>query len=287
MHTEGKCRLLAGLGTGFPTGTLVPLYPDGYRVSYKSGFLLGVPPPGDNHRVAAGCLLHDKFWKNRVVMDNARVLVAFLRGDAQAVAAGLDEGGGVDARSAEQNDATLLMGAAAVGNEAMVRMLLQRGASVNLQNSAGATAVTYAALQGHTTTVQALLDAKADSSLQTIDGSTALMAAERFKHTTIAQLLRLHAKSQAPGRLYDLHPVSGTLSGRRVRIGGLKARPELNGRCGAAGRFDAAKGRYEVAVEGEAETVLLKPANLQDGWLQKLLEPAVPALTVTLTLSLP
>ena len=31
-----------------------------------------------------------------------------------------------------------------------------------------------------------------------------------------------------------------------------------------AGRFDAAKGRYEVAVESEAEAVLLKPAHLQE-----------------------
>ena len=57
---------------------------------------------------------------------------------------------------------------------------------------------------------------------------------------------------------------SPNLSGRRVRIGGLQARPELNGRCGVARRFNAAKGRYEVAVEGEAEVVLLKPANLQE-----------------------
>ena len=215
------------------------------------------------------------------------MFLAAHRGDAQAVTAWLDEGSDVDACCTEHTGSTLLMVAANREQEVMVRMLLQRGASVNLQDITGGTALMGAAAVGHTTIVQALLDAKADASLQTIDGSTALMAAERFKHTTIAQLLRLHAKSQAPGRLYDLHPVSGTLSGRRVRIGGLKARPELNGRCGAAGRFDAAKGRYEVAVEGEAETVLLKPANLQDGWLQKLLEPAVPALTVTLTLSLP
>jgi hypothetical protein len=47
-----------------------------------------------------------------------------------------------------------------------------------------------------------------------------------------------------------------------VRIDGLAARPELNGRCGVARRFDVAKGRYEVVVEGEAEPLLLKPANL-------------------------
>ena len=49
-----------------------------------------------------------------------------------------------------------------------------------------------------------------------------------------------------------------------MSIDGLKGRPELNGRSGVAGRFDAAKGRYEVAVEGEAKAVLLKPANLRE-----------------------
>ena len=58
-------------------------------------------------------------------------------GDAQAVTAWLDEGGGVDARCAEEYDGvTLLIAAAGGGQGAMVRMLLQRGASVNLQDSA-------------------------------------------------------------------------------------------------------------------------------------------------------
>ena len=54
------------------------------------------------------------------------------------------------------------------------------------------------------------------------------------------------------------------LSGCRVRINDLQARPELNGRYGVAGSFDAAKGRYAVAVDGGVEAVLLKPANLQN-----------------------
>ena len=62
------------------------------------------------------------------------MLGAAANGDAQAVAAWLDEGGGVDARCVERFGATLLMAAAARGQEAMVRMLLQRGASVNLQD---------------------------------------------------------------------------------------------------------------------------------------------------------
>ena len=145
--------------------------------------------------------------------------MAAIQGNAHAVAAWLDAGGDVDARCAERNNRTLLIEAAYEGQEAMVRMLLQRGASVNLQDSLGATALMNAAIPGHTTVVQALLDAKADASLQIKTGYTALMFAEH--HPETAQLLRQHAK--APGCPYD--PVSGTLSGRRVRIAGLKGRP--------------------------------------------------------------
>jgi hypothetical protein len=41
----------------------------------------------------------------------------------------------VDARCAEHGDVTLLIAAAVGGQEAMVRMLLRRGASVNLQRA--------------------------------------------------------------------------------------------------------------------------------------------------------
>jgi ankyrin repeat protein len=198
-----------------------------------------------------------------------RMFESAEEGDAQAVAAWLDGGGGVDARCAEHYGATLLIVAASGGHEAMVRMLLQRGASVNLQSPNGFTALMAAALRGHTTIVQALLDAKADASLRGISGSTALMWAEHQKHTAAAQLLRQHAKRQtAEAEAAVAHDAATapkpSLSGRRVRIDGLKGRPELNGRCGVAGHFDAAKGRYKVAVEGEAEAVLLKPANLQE-----------------------
>ena len=97
-------------------------------------------------------------------------------------------------RCAELYNVTLLMNAAAGGHEAMVRMLLQRGASVNLQISGGATALMAAALYGHTTIVQVLLDAKADASLKDLGGRTALMLAELQTHTTTAQLLQQHAE---------------------------------------------------------------------------------------------
>ena len=202
--------------------------------------------------------------------------------DLHGIVAWLDGGGGVDARCAERGGRTLLMAAAGTmrGHGAIVRLLLLRGASVNLQASDNGTALMAAAAYGHPTIVRVLLDANADASMQTKSGNTAIMVAEALnmvaeasgntaKHTEIAQLLRHHA---------NLYP---TLLGCRVCIAGLKGRPELNGRCGVARRFDAAKGRYEVAVEGEAEAVLLKPANLQE-----FLEPAPSGLTLTPILTL-
>ena len=93
--------------------------------------------------------------------------VAAIEGDAHAVAAWLDEGGDVNASCDEYDERTLLRAAAEGGHEAVVRLLLQRGASVNLQNSLDVTALMGAAMSGHTTIVQALFDAKADASLQT------------------------------------------------------------------------------------------------------------------------
>ena len=62
----------------------------------------------------------------------AEVANAAFRGNAHAVSAWLDEGVSVDARCAERYSATLLLNAALGGHKAMVRMLLQRGARINL-----------------------------------------------------------------------------------------------------------------------------------------------------------
>ena len=135
---------------------------------------------------------------------------AAFEGDAQAVAAWLHQGGGVDARCAKHADQTLLIAATTGGQEAVVRMLLQRGASVNLQDSNGITALMTAADKGNLTTVQALLDAKADASLHSGDGCMALNLAELRQQDAIAQLLRQHVKPQAPRRPHVSPPVSGS-----------------------------------------------------------------------------
>jgi hypothetical protein len=49
---------------------------------------------------------------------------------------------------------------------------------------------------------------------------------------------------------------------QRVRIDGLSGRPELNGRYGKTTRYVTDKSRFAVTLEGDDESVLLKPANL-------------------------
>ena len=153
------------------------------------------------------------------------VFLAAREGAAHAVAAWLNDGGGVDAQCTQFNSATLLIAAADGGQEAMVRMLLQRGASTNLQGSNGWTALMCAAGNGHTTIVQALLDAKADASLQTKSGYTALMIAEYREHTATAQLLRQAAEAEAAVMHATATAPTANLSGRRVRIFSLEPKP--------------------------------------------------------------
>ena len=99
----------------------------------------------------------------------AALFEAAFMGDEHAMTAWLDEGGCVNARCA-QTGATLLISAAYEGQESVVRMLLQRGASVNLQNFLGCTALMNTAFKDHATVAQALLDAKADASIQSNSG---------------------------------------------------------------------------------------------------------------------
>ena len=154
---------------------------------------------------------------------------------------------------------TPLMVAALKGQHGVVRLLLEHKAIVDLQTADEDTALLYAAGEGHQESVQELLWAGASTELRNQEGSTALEMAEYEGHTATAELLWEHA-AKLPAAVAAPTP---NLLGRRVRIDGLQARPELNGRNGVARRFDAAKGRYEVGVEGEAEPLLLRPANLR------------------------
>ena len=51
--------------------------------------------------------------------------------------------------------------------------------------------------------------------------------------------------------------------GARVRLAGLRSKPELNGKLGKIKSFDAAKGRYNVVLEAAGSTLQVKASNLK------------------------
>jgi ankyrin repeat protein len=75
-------------------------------------------------------------------------------------------------------------------HEAAVRLLVSRGANVNLQNNAGRTALTTAALTGDVAIAGLLIDHKANVKLQDASGKSALDYALEEHHPEIAALLR-------------------------------------------------------------------------------------------------
>ena len=105
------------------------------------------------------------------------------RGELQKVVKWLRKGGAVGAiwpittHGGRATTSTLLHVAAGYGHLAMVRELLKRGASVDLPNSLGGTALMGAAFIGHHPIVLLLLQHSASIDLQNIYGATALMVA--------------------------------------------------------------------------------------------------------------
>lgn len=95
-------------------------------------------------------------------------------GNTERVLALLDSGVDVNGRTSDKSYA---LNRAAVYNEAgMVRLLLERGANPNVQNSEGDTplicATKYAG--GHAATVRALIEGGTDLAIKDKDGKTAL-----------------------------------------------------------------------------------------------------------------
>ena len=85
---------------------------------------------------------------------------------------------------------TALMWAAQGGHEAVVRLLLEKGAHIGIKNSAGETAMSIAVEFRHEATVQRLLLEKGvNINAKNTYGDTALMKAVGWQHEAIVQLL--------------------------------------------------------------------------------------------------
>ena len=228
------------------------------------------------------------------------VVAAVEQGEEEAVLAWIESGGRVDTtyERGGVSGLTLLMGAAIGGHERLVELLLQHGAEINRQDSDGITALMHAASRGQERVVELLIRRGAEVNLQSSDGFTVLMYAAFFNHPAVVRRLlragadaaargasgktalqvakekghtecvKVFAETVAEGRAEAGGVSSGAaaaaedalLLGQRVVLGGLAARPELNGRRGVAQSFEG--GRYAVAIEGGGESVRVRPSNL-------------------------
>lgn len=116
--------------------------------------------------------------------------LAALHGKASAVEFLLDHGASVDLRDKLGN--TALLSAAIGGYRQIIQVLIDRGADVNAQNNNGDTALMMASKNGHVEVVQQLLDAHADINARNNKGNTALYLASQSGHLWVVLILLNH-----------------------------------------------------------------------------------------------
>jgi ankyrin repeat protein len=159
------------------------------------------------------------------------ILLVQNTGDIATVEDLLSAGDDVNARGAQQR--TPLHRAVGKGHNAVVTLLVAKGASPDLVDQGGLTALHWAALFGLVDTGKILMSASSDINAQTKTGETPLhLAAEKGKLEMVKYLLELGARTDIRDK----------------------------GAGGGATAFDAAKrsGQKEIAE-------LLKPPGSSDG----------------------
>ena len=136
------------------------------------------------------------------VQDEAAVLLAAAaNGRADLVQPLLD--GGVDPNVRGEDGVTALMLAAWAGHVDVVRLLLANGADPNAKNqSFGGTALIGASLSGHIDVVKVLLDYGADVRATAIGGVTAVRLAAAQGHSDIIDVLVQHGAAVTEAEVY-------------------------------------------------------------------------------------
>ena len=99
----------------------------------------------------------------------------------------LDRGAEIDAKTS--NGWTPLSWAAENGHKAVVQLLLGRGAEIDAKDSNGQTPLSWAARNGHEAVVQLLLDRGAEIDAKDSNGQTPLLRAAGNGHEAVVQLL--------------------------------------------------------------------------------------------------
>jgi len=120
---------------------------------------------------------------------NKDLITAAFIGDPVMVSEKLDQGADINTRFGDDGSTPLIV-AIMSGATGTVKLLLDRGADVNLADSRGRTPVILAVAEGHSEVVDILLKKGANVHTRTDAGSTALMFAVQKGRTDIAELLR-------------------------------------------------------------------------------------------------
>ena len=153
----------------------------------------GAPLTGPRER-----LLPVNIWMASLPME---IVKAASAGDVKAVVSWIEAGGKVDTRYSKPDGSaaggSLLITASDAGDAKMVDVLLERRATLDLQDSFGNSALMHAAGGGHIYVVRRLLRAGAQPGLRGTDGCTALQWAEGQGHAACVQAIKDHIKQAA------------------------------------------------------------------------------------------
>lgn len=131
----------------------------------------------------------------RAALPNAQLnlWIAAVAGDTVSISAALDAGAKVDSMDAQGNRRALNY--AALGNHvAAVRLLMRRGATVNLANRTGFTPLHHAAEAGAVDAMAALLAGGADATIASTQGALPIDTARRRGDQAAVKLLETASK---------------------------------------------------------------------------------------------
>ena len=146
-----------------------------------------------------GAMQKEKSVNNETIDKKTKRLLetALQTGDLESLRKVLD--GGVSPDLVINGD-TLLINSCLEGREDFVRVLLEKGADINLLNKFGGTALMGACEFGYEEIVKTLLECKdVDPNLKNMQGTTALMLASGYGHEKVVKVL-LERKDVDPNR---------------------------------------------------------------------------------------